>query len=383
MSVSYITALGIALPQYQFKQNMIASFMESRLKLSYDAKRKLKILYKLSAIEYRHSVLPDYDLTQEAKLYTNTQKNFPSTAQRMEVYQEEALPLAKKAALNCLKEGKVPKKNITHLITVSCTGMYAPGLDIELVESLGLSNQTHRTCVNFMGCYASMNALKVAQSICQADENAKVLIVGVELCTLHLQDSEKDDDLLANTLFADGAAAILIEGKRESKKVLLLDKFYCDLAPQGQNDMSWHIHNTGFLMRLSSYVPEVINQSINQLFEGLLENTNLKVDEIDNFALHPGGRKILEVIAKAYQIPQEKLQASFDVLSNYGNMSSVSIIFVLKLIWETLSLKPQEKNILALALGPGLTLESALMKFLPAEKSIFENNKAKEVLIKK
>lgn len=373
MTKTYIHAIGKANPPLKIPQSQAIHFMSRVLNLDPQQTRKIKALHRASKIEYRHTVLEDHIRPpQEAFVfYPNQNCGFPSTAQRMELYKAHACPLAIKAIEDCLVHlSKVQKSSlqprtvlssVTHLITFSCTGMYAPGLDIELVEKLGLSTQVQRTCINFMGCYAAFNALKTAHAICQSDAQAQVLIVGVELCTLHFQNSTELDDLISSSIFGDGAAAAIISAETPNHKALSLEAFHCDLAPQGKQEMAWHIRDFGFEMRLSSYVPDLLKNSIYALTQTLLDKLHLQLAEIDYFAIHPGGRRILESIEQALALPPCSNVHAYEVLKNYGNMSSVTVLFVLLNILQISQVKPEPQRILSMAFGPGLTLESALL----------------------
>ncbi|WP_066832018.1 type III polyketide synthase [Rufibacter ruber] len=362
---SYLCAIGTANPPHAYPQLQIADFMAQALQLEEQETRKLKALYRVSGIEQRHTVLPDYGRENgNYDFYPNTPglEPFPTVGQRMQVFQETALPLSVAAAQDCLRQlPQVPVDSITHLITVSCTGMYAPGLDIELVQALGLSAQVQRTCVYFMGCYAAFNALKAADAICRADAHARVLIVCTELCTLHFQKRPESDHLVSNALFADGSAAVLVSAQPLSDLTLRVEAFHCDLAPSGQKEMAWHINDFGFEMTLSSYVPALIKQGIGQLTQKLLQKLNLSLEEVPHFAIHPGGRKILEVIEHALHLTREDNRHAYAVLRQFGNMSSATVLFVLKSLWQELQPQQQNEPILSFAFGPGLTLESMLL----------------------
>ncbi|MDI9882620.1 type III polyketide synthase [Flectobacillus longus] len=357
--MSYITAIGTAVPSNRFTQLEIADFMARSLELDESEKRKLIALYRSTKIQYRHSVLPDYGLAVDAYQFYPRSQNlepFPSVAQRMEVYKQTALPL-------CLEAVKgLPLDGVTHLITVSCTGMYAPGLDIELVQALNLSGNIRRTAINFMGCYGAFNGLKVANDICLAHPTAKVLLVSVELCTLHFQKKKDLDFLLSNALFSDGAAAVIIESHASHSKVLKLESFFCDLFTEGRSDMAWHIADFGFEMTLTSYVPQLIKKGINLLVENLLQSNGTRRDEIKYYAIHPGGRAILESVELALGISTTDNQYAYEVLRDYGNMSSTTIIFVLKKVLELVSDENNGCKVLSCAFGPGLTVESLIAK---------------------
>ncbi|HEY8399741.1 MAG TPA: type III polyketide synthase [Cytophagaceae bacterium] len=359
---SFITAIGTANPDYRFPQMKIAEFMTNAVSLSRENKLKLKSLYKSSGIGYRYSVIPDFGLTKgQYQFFPNTDdlEPFPSVGHRMKVYERKALPLAISAINNCMKNNNFC--SITHLITVSCTGMYAPGLDIEIIQQLGLRKDIVRTCINYMGCYAAFNAFKLADTFCKADPNARVLIVCVEICTIHYQKKQTPDFLLSNALFGDGAGAALVEGKASNNVSLSIDMFNCDIAFQGRNEMAWNISDFGFEMALSSYVPELIQSTVRDLTCKLLSKLELTLKNVDHFAIHPGGKKILDVIRDELKVRTEKIKTSYEVLFDYGNMSSASILFVLQRLLNELSKSDINKKILSLAFGPGITLESMLL----------------------
>lgn len=331
-----------------------------------EEKTRMAILYRATGIDYRYSVLEDFKKPPGKDSFFTTKNinsTFPTISRRMAVYKKAALPVCIKAIEDCIS--RVPDLNvssITHLITVSCTGMYAPGLDIELIDHLKLRSNVQRTAVNFMGCYGAFNAIKVADAICKTDSSATVLVVSVELCTLHLLDSKEEDHILSGSLFGDGAAAVLISGKPLVNRSLNMESFYCDLLRDGKDDMAWHISDFGFEMKLTSYVPELIRGGIKKLTDNLLSHLSLDISNIDFFAIHPGGKRILQVIEEELGLPKEDNYPAYHVLRNFGNMSSPTVLFVLKSIFENLSDKDDQKNILSFAFGPGLTLESMLLK---------------------
>ncbi len=375
MSV-YITAIGTAVPEHTIAQSDVARFMVQAHQLEGQEEKRLYALYRASGIRQRHSVLSDYSLTEGFSFFPDnkTLEPFPDINRRMELYRHHALQLSCQAAKDCMAQ--MPEgfmvSQVTHLIYVSCTGMYAPGVDIELVEKLGLNTHIQRTAINFMGCYAAFNAMKVAHSIVRADANAQVLIVCTELCTLHFQKEKDEDNLLANALFADGSAAALVSAKHTAMTPQLsLEQFYCDLAPEGQHDMAWKIGNFGFEMRLSSYVPAIIKNGIRQLIHNLMGRLALPTGSladseepfpIDFYAIHPGGKRILKVIEETLSIRREENNYAYQVLRQFGNMSSPTILFVLKELWQDLTLRDHDKHVLGLAFGPGLTLESMLLR---------------------
>ena len=365
MTHSFISSIGTANPENRIDQKTISEFMLRHLPLT-DASRKLvRVLYRASGIQYRHTVIPDFAEPGNGYAFfpaNDALEPFPSVSKRMQLYQKEAIKLSEKAALDCLT-GFDPHR-LTHLITVSCTGMYAPGIDIELIERLGLATDIQRTSINFMGCYASFNALKVAREISKNDPQANILVVAVELCSIHLLKKTDEDSLLSNALFGDGAAAVLIQGERNGGTQLEFEGFYSDLSLDGKDEMSWHISDFGFQMKLSAEVPKVIQKGIGKLTRKLLERYATTISEVDHFAIHPGGKRILEVIEQELGIKKEQNQAAYHVLKNYGNMSSPTVLFVLKEVLSTLESKNNDESLLSFAFGPGLTLESMLLKIV-------------------
>lgn len=375
----YINGIGTAVPVYSSTQQKAAEFMADVLQLDERDSRRLMALYRQTRIDRRHSVLADYvKPKEEFTFYANTpgMEPFPTVSQRMGIYRQEAVPLALKAIRDCF--ASYPTFNpqtITHLITVSCTGLYAPGPDIEIIEALGLPTTTQRLAINFMGCYGAFNGLKTADAIVRADARAKVLVVCVELCTIHFQKKTETDHLLSNALFADGSAAVLVESSPRPKQSFRLRSFYCDLLPEGKEAMAWHVSDFGFEMTLTAAVPMFIQQGIGQLMERLLNQCHLTLDDIGHYALHPGGRRILEVIEEQLGITAHDDRYAYEVLRQNGNMSSATVLFVLKGIWNEMAsgeaaLNPDKPNILSCAFGPGLTLESMVLEATTTEPAL-------------
>ncbi|MFD2161792.1 type III polyketide synthase [Paradesertivirga mongoliensis] len=360
---SIISAIGTAAPVNRFSQEEILKFMVRAHQLNPTDSQRLEKLYNLSGIDYRHSVIPDFGSSKGDYNFFGNGENlepFPKTQERSALYESTAKHLAAEAIKN-IKYGGNSLPAITHLITVSCTGMYAPGLDIDIIELLGLNKSIERTCINFMGCYGAFNALKTADYICRADQTAKVLVVDIELCTLHFQRESCLENWVANSLFADGAAAVLIESElhRSTQTGFRLKTFFNTLVTEAKDEMAWRIGDTGFQMHLSSHIAKNIGKKIKEVTASLIEKSGLSRASISHLAIHPGGRRILEVCEDMLELPEEALQHSYDVLKQYGNMSSATILFVLqKLLSET---QPGD-NIMSFAFGPGLTFESMILE---------------------
>ena len=358
--MSKILSIGTAVPQYQHKQQDILDFMQRVYALDEVEKRKLKFLYKQGGIDDRYSVIPDYSLPTEAWQFYKPTENlepFPKLEQRMEWYQKTAAALSLKAIARCVE--KFPEKKITHLITVSCTGMSAPGLDIELIELLNLPATTFRTSVNFMGCYAAIHALKLADAFCKADKNANVMIVCTELCTLHFQKEYSVDNITSSMLFSDGSAAMLVSGDSDDEG-LTIDNFYSMVSLHGKKDMAWELSSKGFLMTLSSYVSDLIHENFDELAVNALSAAGVTKDDITHWCIHPGGKKILEAVHNSLGFTNGQLLPCYEVLKDYGNMSSPTVLFVLQKIMDALD-KKQPAKIFGAAFGPGLTMETFIL----------------------
>lgn len=313
---------------------------------------KIQRMYDRSGISRRYSVLPDFNPIHN-KSFLFHANHVPDIEERMQVYFHEALPLClqavKQLPAECLEK-------ITHLITVSCTGMAAPGLDIQLIEALHLDTSIQRSSINFMGCYAAIHALKQAQAICKADTKARVLLVDVELCTLHFQSEYSLEQMASSMLFGDNAAAILVGNE---PGLFEIGHFYSELALEGQKDMAWQLCSSGFKMSLSTFVPDLIAARIQPMLKKSLQQSGLQKIDIRYWAIHPGGQKILREIQTALELKDEDLRYSKQILNDYGNMSSVTLLFLLHVI----GLQSKETGmVFGAAFGPGLTLETLTLR---------------------
>ncbi|UBM57890.1 type III polyketide synthase [Marinilongibacter aquaticus] len=308
-----------------------------------ESKRKFTWLLTHAGIEKRQSVLPDFSERNGVPLLYRRRN--VGIEERMHLFEEVGVDWLEQHAASFWHKSKVEKKEISHLITVSCTGLSAPGLDFKMQQILGLGADICRLSVNFMGCYAAFHALKMANWICAAEPLAKVLIVDIELCALHYQSGEALDQVLANGLFADGAAFVLVSNE---PKGFEMKQFFQSTAAQSAQEMAWELSPEAFKMKLSTYVPKVIESGIEAFVR-----ENIK-DEIDHYAVHPGGLKILEAFEQALALKKGSIDESYSVLRAYGNMSSVSIFYVLEQIAKT-----KTGRICATAFGPGLTFEGA------------------------
>jgi predicted naringenin-chalcone synthase len=346
-----IIEINTAVPRYKHQQKDLMNFMLNVYQLDDIEKRTLRFLYHKSAIETRYSVIKDFSLCKDEWTFIPPDLQFfPTIDTRMDWYNKEALQLGIQACTPLLKEGPT----ITHLITVSCTGMSAPGLDILLLQSLNLDSTVVRTSINFMGCYAAIHALKMAHYICAAEKNAEVLIVCVELCTLHFQQPNTPDNISSSLLFADGAAAVLVSNRQPINSIKL-QNFFSYVSLRGNDSMAWNISKDGFLMKLTNYVPQIIEEDIALLVKNSLSKSNLSINNIQHWCIHPGGRKILEAFEKSIQLSKSDLMYAYNILLNYGNMSSPTVLFVLQQIMTNAQ---KNDHIFGCAFGPGLTIET-------------------------
>lgn len=319
--------------------------------------RKLKYLYHHSGIDYRYSVIPDYGCEiNDWTFYPQTEnlEPFPSLEHRINVFNAAAAPLSVKAIESTI-HGHISPHNITHLITVSCTGMSAPGLDLQVTELMDLPKNIYRTSVNFMGCYAAIHALKMADMICRHEKSARVIIVCTELCTLHFQKDPTLDNITSSLLFGDGSAAALVTSDEYGTPGLRLDHFYSEIITKGKKDMSWELSSSGFLMTLSGYVPELLEEDFSPLVSRALAKAQMEKNEISHWCIHPGGKRILDAIYRSLSFTNGELDPSYETLKEVGNISSATILFVLKKILDGDS---GQGSLFGAAFGPGLTMET-------------------------
>ena len=352
-----------ASPPYKVDQAVAAAELKKRMAVSPVVGRMIDMAAHHSGIAQRFLVIPDGDQLAEKKFYSNGSGYLvPDTKTRMDEYERWSKTLAADAVEKILKSTGTDPNQIERLITVSCTGFFAPGLDYSLIERFQIPPTVKRTNIGFMGCAASLIGFNsVLESMTSARETkGKTLLVSVELCSLHLQTEPTRDNILANMIFADGcAAALFANDTTESGLQIVSTSSY--LFRQSSEYMGWKIGNFGFEMILSSDLPKIIlNGAVPKLKE-ILAGQNIRPEEIVHWALHPGGRAILDALQNGMKLSDEQMLPSRTVLQNYGNLSSASILFVLKEILNTSTLK-KDDLICAVAFGPGLTMETALLK---------------------
>jgi predicted naringenin-chalcone synthase len=362
---AYIHHITTGVPDFAYSQD----FARDRLKewaSDPKTKRLIHAIYNRSGITKRHSASGDFFSDREATLFKTAPDGAlipPSTAARNRVYATAANDLAINVARRMLGDAADFKKSdITHIVFASCTGFANPGPDYHIIRELGLNQNVERYTLGFMGCYAAFPALRMAAQFCEANPKAVVLVICLELCTLHMQINDQPDSILANSLFADGTAAALVSAKipAPERPSFRLDRFTSFLLPSGEADMAWEIGDEGFNIVLSSYVPDIIGANVATLLETALKPAGLELTDVEEWAVHPGGRSILDKVQSSLELPHTALDCSRQVLSEFGNMSSATILFVLKKLLEDGG--PDGALTCALAFGPGLTVETAVME---------------------
>jgi len=352
-----IDGIGTALPRRKLDQATSAAMAQAVSCSSSQQQRLLPTLYRRSKVEQRGSVLLDDGEMQAFYPPAQTQHDGgPSTRQRMARYEREAPLMAHDAASTALRHADIAARDITDLITVSCTGFAAPGMDVRLIESLGLSPDVARTQVGFMGCHGAFNALRVARSI-GADRSRRVLICAVELCSLHLAYGWHPQRIVANALFADGAAAVVGRGD-ESSSGWRLAANGTTIVPDSDDAMTWHIGDHGFVMTLSPQVPALIREHLRPFLSRWLSTCDLRIEDVRSWAVHPGGPRVVGTVAETLSVPHDHVADSLTILRECGNMSSPTILFIL----DRLRRRDAPRPCVALGFGPGLTFEAMLLQ---------------------
>ena len=351
---AYINRIATAVPEHDVHQSFL-QFARGRLA---GHPRSLAVFDRMAqrtGIEHRFSTIlprtdPDGGSVDEAGIFQRGA--FPGTAARMDIFEARAPELAMKA-ISGLNLGH-QLGEISHLVVASCTGFAAPGLDLELVARLGLNPSVERTMIGFMGCYAAINALKIAHHIVRSQPQACVLVVNCELCTLHLKDTEDLETLLSFCLWGDGCSAALISAEPVG---LQIDSFRALLAADAAELMSWRVRDDGFDMVLSGRVPATVAKVLDAHADVILGGD--AVTRFTHWAVHPGGRSVLDAVEGALGLGPDDLATSRAVLREYGNMSSATVMFVLE---RMLRRAATGERGCAMAFGPGLTAETMLFQ---------------------
>ncbi|MDZ4833840.1 MAG: type III polyketide synthase [Candidatus Melainabacteria bacterium] len=356
-----ILGLATALPTDSFTQDDLVKHAISISSRTDREQQVLERLYRRTEIQSRRSVIAR--LTADQKAMTDffpapidSSDRGPTTAQRMACYDHHAKQLSTASCRQTLIESGVAAKSITHLVTVSCTGFAAPGFDLNLIKELGLPRSVYRTHIGFMGCHGTMNALRVAQGFVAANPEANVLLCATEVCSIHFQYGRDPGDIVANSLFADGAASLIM---RRSDGIANYVDSFSYVVSDSEDAMGWRIQDNGFAMSLSAKVPQLIENELETLIGEWLSKHDLSIKQIEGWSIHPGGPRVLDAVERSLQLPADALGDSRAILSEYGNMSSPTVLFIIQ------RLLAKQKNrfpCVVLAFGPGLTIEAALLR---------------------
>jgi alpha-pyrone synthase len=352
MTTGFINRIATAVPPHDVHRAFV-EFGETMLPEG-TIRSLFRRMSRMSAIDHRYSFVEP--IKAEGVNWRDAEEiyvpgSFPSTLRRMQVFEKFAPRLAG-CALDRLRVTDEERRGITHVVVTSCTGLYAPGLDFDIIRHLGLNSSVERTMIGFMGCYAAINALKSANYIVRSEPSARVLVLNLELCSLHLQETQDLEQLLSFLLFADGCAACLVSSEPVG---LAMDSFLAVNLPGTSHLITWRIGDGGFDMQLSGQVPGEIKRTMKEVGGKVTRGRDPK--SIDLWAVHPGGRTILDSVEQGLELPADALRFSRDILARYGNMSSATVMFVLE---RVLAAAQSGQQGCAMSFGPGVTAETML-----------------------
>lgn len=383
-----ILGLGTALPEHTMTQDEALDMTTNIVGQDERQRRLLRVLFRKSGVTNRHTCVPHpiaYEwMKQEAAVAAAAGERSPyaggnghalecdgsvdepplnwgpTTRERMQLYAEFAAPLAKEAVRNAFDDAELGIEDVTHLVTVSCTGFDAPGIDIELMDGLKLRPTTQRVNVGYMGCHGAINGLRVARGIAASEPGAVVLLSATELCSLHYRFNWDDEGIIGNALFADGSAAILVGNRDvpETRPSFQLKSTGSCLIPDSRHVMSWRVGDHGFEMRLTAEVSEKINTYLRPWMSEWLAQHGHSIESVESWAVHPGGPRILQAVEEALTLPRDATRNSHEILAAYGNMSSPTVLFILDRMRRSDAPRP----CVALGFGPGLVAEAALFE---------------------
>jgi len=348
-----IESIGLALPEHALDQETFARWAQEVSKFKGRGERLIPGLFRRSGVDKRHSVLLEGEPVSQHFFppASGSDDRGPTTAERMQRYRREATPLALRASRAALDGSR----EVTHLVTVSCSGFGSPGFDVAIVKGLELAPTVERTHIGFMGCHGALNGLRVARAIVEADPAARVLLCALELCSLHYDYGVDPERIVANGLFAEGAAALLLaHGAADAAWRVAASGSV--LLPDSESAMDWTIGDHGFEMGLSPEIPARIESDLRPWMEAWLAGAGLKLTQIASWAIHPGGPRILTAAENALGLSREATADSRAVLADCGNMSSPTVLFIL----DRLRRRDAPRPCVALGFGPGLTAEAAL-----------------------
>jgi predicted naringenin-chalcone synthase len=359
VSAVRVCGLGTATPAGSFAQETAIRLAAARCCRNDRERVWLERIYRAAGVQRRGSVLLDSDddaVSIEA-FYpprASTDERGPTTAARLSRYAQEAGKLAARACDAALHDAAIERASITHLVTVSCTGLFSPGLDAELIAQLGLQRNVGRLNLGFMGCHGALNGLRAASALARSAPDARVLLCCVELCSLHFCYGWNPQQVVANALFADGAGAVILSPSDDAG--LHLHDTASLLTHDSADAMTWRIGDHGFEMGLSLEVPRRIRASLREWLEPWLASHGWTINDVAHWAIHPGGPEIIQAALDSLGLAADAGDHSRAVLAEHGNMSSPTVLFIL----QRMRAKGTAGPIVALGFGPGLMFEAAL-----------------------
>jgi len=377
-----VLSLGTALPKYKAKQETVGQWMAASFEEQPALGRWLRSLYANSGIETRYACIPDFLEPPGQSRFAPGRPlaDAATTAERMAIYEREAVTLGTMAGGRTLtaysdaghSDLAAVTKSVTHLIVVTCTGFFAPGLDLAIAQELNLAPTVERTLIGFMGCAAAFNGLRAATQIVKGQPSARVLVVCIELCSIHIQPGAERENLISASLFADGASACLVGAAAANQRdIFEIGGFHTRVKPETKSEMVWQIGNHGFALQLSPQIPEHLAEVAPEALHTLLNGC----PQPYFWAIHPGGRAIVDRLVDIFQLKPEQVTASRSVLRCFGNLSSATIFFVLAELRRKLCEEANGQKIegVAMAFGPGLVIEMARLAYVPpADRAVRE-----------
>lgn len=348
--LSRIVAVGTAVPQYALSQSDAKAFAQQLFGSSLAQIDKMMTIFENTAVEKRYISCPP-DWFREKHTFQERNKK----------YVEIACQLAEDAIRQCLDQANSQAEQIDHIFFVSSTGISTPSIDAYLINQLGLSTHIKRTPIWGLGCAGGVSGLARAYEYTKSFPSARVLFVAVELCSLTYrpQDNSKSN-FVATSLFGDGAAAVLIVGEEValSSPAPAVVKSMSTIWPASLDVMGWEVVEDGLKVIFSKDIPIIVHEQVKPVMDTFLTKCEIKINDIEYMISHPGGKKVLEAYESALQLPKDKFSFSYDVLKHFGNMSSVTVLFVLQQVLQT---DPVSGYGLMTALGPGFSSELLLL----------------------
>jgi len=388
---SYILATGTSVPSHTLSQDTALEMFQDLACLNDRRHRLAKVLFERAKVENRFTFVPikaayqwcadqgtPPEEIQRGGTLTTVPNPLPaitpgsnqglSTGQRMRLYDLYAAELAIESAQQAIENSQCLPNQITHIVTVSCTGFAAPGVDMRLIKSLGLAPTTQRTHIGFMGCHGAVNGIRAAMNITNADSDAIVLVCCVGLCSLHCRfqwDEDDNEKIIGNALFGDGSASLIVSGKhRQDDGNWEVVDTGSVLIDDSETELCWNIGDHGFEMILNGDIGNRIDAALADWLTQWLDSQDLSFSDIDCWAVHPGGPKIISSVQQSLDLTDQQLSTSLDVLRRYGNMSSPTVLFILEEFKKAMNSKPDSaKHAIVIAFGPGIVAEAALLRW--------------------